>query len=233
MKYNIKGKLDKRRTGGGGATTVESVPSWAAPYVQNAMAKTEEQYNAGNLDNVAGTSDLQTQAFTTGAQGINQATTGGLTALQQQQQRLTSLADTPNAAQLDAQKNAVVLDAQKKVAGMDTQFGQAGTLGSARQAVMQGAQNADTTAKLAQVDADYSNKMFQNRLAAEQQLGSSVAAGSQVASTGASSLANLGNQQRGIDQQQLDADWQGLQRYASTIYGTPAKQSAVTNGKGL
>jgi len=233
MKYNITGKLNKRRTGGGGATTVDSIPAWAAPYVSKAMATTEGQYEAGNLDNVAGTSELQNQAFTTGAQGINQATTTGLTALQQQQQRLNSLADTPNATQLEAQKNAVVLDAQKRVAGMDTQFGQAGTLGSARQAVMQGAQNADTTAKLAQVDADYSNKMFQNRLAAEQALGSSVTTGSQVATTGASSLANLGTQQRAIDQSQLDADWQGLQRYASTIYGTPAKQSAVTNGKGL
>jgi hypothetical protein len=159
--------------------------------------------------------------------------TGGLNALEQQQQRLTNLADTPNAAQLEAQKQAVVLDAQKKVAGMDTQFGQAGTLGSARQAVMQGAQNADTTAKLAQVDADYSAKMFQNRLEAEKALGNSVSTGSQVASSGASSLANLGTQQRSIDQSQLDADWQALQRYSSTIYGTPAKQSAVTNGKGI
>jgi hypothetical protein len=232
MKFKTK-QITKRFTGGGGATTVQSIPEWARPSIQNVMAASESEYNAGDLSKVAGTSALQNQAFTTGAQGVNQATTSGLSALEQQQQRLSTLADTPNAAQLEAQKQAVVLDAQKKVAGMDTQFGQSGTLGSARQAVLQGAQNADTTAKLAQVDADYSTKMFQNRLAAEQALQGSVSTGANVATTGASSLANLGNQQRSIDQAQLDADWQGLQRYASSVYGTPAKQSAVTNGKGL
>ena len=51
-----------------------------------------------------------------------------------------------------------------------------------------------------------------------------------VATGGVSSMANLGNQQRGIDQQGLDATYQGLQRYASTIYGNPARQQA-TGGK--
>ena len=231
MKFKTKQIV--KRFKGGGATTVESIPAWAAPYVSGVMATAQNEYQSGDLGKVAGVSDLQNQAFTTGAQGVNAATTQGLSALEQQQQRLSNMAETPSAAQLDAQKNAVILDAQKRVAGIDTQFGQAGTLGSARQAVMQGAQNADTTAKLAQVDADYSSKMFQNRLAAEQALQGSVSTGSNVASSGASSLANLGNQQRSIDQQQQDAEWQALQRYASSVYGSPAKQSAVTNGKGV
>ena len=60
------------------------------------------------------------------------------------------------------------------------------------------------------------------------QTGAQTASG--IATGGASSLANLGNQQRGIDQQGLDATYQGLQRYASTIYGNPARQQA-TGGK--
>jgi len=72
--------------------------------------------------------------------------------------------------------------------------------------------------------------MIQNRMAAEQGLGQSVGGSAQLASGGASALANLGNQQRGIEQQQLDAPWQGLQRYASTIYGNPARQQTTASG---
>jgi hypothetical protein len=232
MKYKFK-RVAKRFTGGGGATTVQSIPGWAQPYISQAMSTAQSQYEQGNLDNVAGTSNLQNEAFTTGAENINQATNQGVDALTAQQQRLTNMASTPSQAVLQDQKDAIVHEAQKNVAGLNTQFGGAGTLGSARQAVVQGAQNAETTAKLAQVDADYENKMFQNRLAAEQSLQNSVNAGVSAANTGASGLANLGAQQRTIDQQQQDAEWQALQRYASSVYGTPAKQSAVTNGKGL
>ena len=222
-----------RFKGGGGTTTNSTIPEWAQPYMEKVGKEAEAQYASGSLGRVAGTSDLQEKAFTTGAAGVEQATTGGLTALEQQQQRLANMAATPSQATLDATKAAIVQDAQKKVAGLQTGFNQAGTLGSARQAVLQGAQNAETTAKLAQVDADYENKMFQNRLAAEQALGGSVSTGANVASSGASALSNLGGQQRTIEQQQADADWQALNRYASTIYGNPARQqtTAVPGGK--
>jgi len=218
--------------GGGSVTNVESVPAWAQPYIQKAMGTAETQYEAGNLGEVAGTSDLQQKAFTQGAAGIESATTGGLTALQAQQARLENMAKAPSAETLAAQKADIVYGAQKNVAGLNTGFGSQGTLGSARQAVMQGAQNAETVGKLAQVDADYENKMFQNRLAAEQALGGSVAGATNVATGGANALSSLGGQQRTIEQQQADSDWQALNRYASTIYGTPAKQSAVAGAPG-
>jgi len=36
--------------------------------------------------------------------------------------------------------------------------------------------------------------------------------------------------QQTIEQQQADAPWQALQRYASTVYGSPAKQQGVGSG---
>ena len=218
--------------GGGGTTTVQNIPSWAQPYITNAMGTAESQYNQGNLGRVAGTSELQQKAFDQGASGIESATTSGLDTLQAQQERLANMAATPSPETLAAQKANIVYEAQKNVAGLNTGFGNAGTLGSSRQAAMQGAQNAETVGKLAQVEADYENKMFQNRLAAEQALGGSVAGAQNVATGGASALSTLGGQQRTIEQQQADADWQALNRYASTIYGTPAKQSAVANAPG-
>ena len=187
---------------------------------------------------------------------------GAVGSMGEQANRLNTMAMAPSAATLAAQKQGILTDAQKRVAGLTTGFGQSGTLGSARQAVMQGAQNAETTGQLAKVDADYENNMFKNRLAAEQALSgtqtnalnaasgwnnletsnlnsklaaeqalqSGATAGSNIVNQGVGGLANLGNQQRGIDQQGLDATWQGLQRYASTIYGNPARQQA-TGGK--
>jgi len=218
--------------GGGGTTVVESVPAWATPYISKTMETAQQQYEAGNLGDVAGTSGLQEKAFTQGAAGIESATTGGLATLQGQQSRLENMAMAPSAETLAAQKANIVYEAQKGVSGLSTGFGSQGTLGSARQAVMQGAQNAETVGKLAQVDANYENKMFQNRLAAEQALGGSVAGASNIATGGASALSSLGGQQRTIEQQQADSDWQALNRYASTIYGTPAKQSAVAGAPG-
>jgi len=235
MSFKRLNNVIRKAGGGGGRTTtkeVSSIPDWMRPSIQKVGREAESLYGEGALSQVAGESGLQEKAFTTGAQGIEQATTGGLSALEAQQGRLTNLASTPSAEVLAAQKQNIVNEAQKQVAGLNTNFGGAGTLGSARQAVMQGAQNADTIGKLAAVDADYENKMFQNRLAAEQALGSSVGAGSDIASQGASGLANLGGQQRSVEQQGLDSAYQGLQRYASTIYGNPARQQAVQNGGG-
>jgi len=225
MKYKINGSI-KRNYGGGGGGTTSTIPEWAAPYMKNVGNAAESAYGAGELGKVAGASDLQQQAFGEGAKQLSATTSTALGSLGDQNKRLSTMATTPSAETLAAQKANVLNEAQKGVAKLNTGFGGAGTLGSARQAVMQGAQNAETTGQLAKVDADYESNMFKNRLAAEQALQSGAQTASGIATGGASSLANLGNQQRGIDQQGLDATWQGLQRYASTIYGNPARQQA-------
>jgi len=231
MTYKLKGAIKRNYGGGNSPTTTETIPAWARPAIERVQGQAESLYGSGQLDNVAGTSTLQDRAFNEGAGGISRATELGLNTIQDQNTRLTNMATTPSAATLAAQKEAVIQGAQQKVAGLNTGFGGAGTLGSARQAVMQGSQNAATTAELAKVDADYENKMFQNRMSAEEALQKGVTTGSSIAGSGASSMANLGGQQRSIEQQQADAPYQALQRYASTIYGNPARQQTVAGGK--
>jgi len=230
---------------GGGANLIGATTTGAAGALSD---------QSGRLANLASTG-----TDTSGATNLINSATGSMA---EQASRLNSMAMAPSAETLAAQKSGILLDAQKRVSGLNTGFGQSGTLGSARQAVMQGAQNAETTGQLAKVDADYENNMFKNRLAAEQALSNTqtgtlnaasnlnsimsgntssklaaeqalqggASTGSNIVNSGVSSIANLGNQQRGIDQQGLDAGWQGLQRYASTIYGNPARQQA-TGGK--
>jgi hypothetical protein len=219
--------------GGGQTTTSVNIPPELMPYLVNANQNAQGAYTSGDLSKVAGTTDNQQIAFGAGGQAI--ATTGGrgLDVLDDQQERLSTMAMQPTKEQADAAKAEILYNAQKGVAGLNTQFGANGTLGSARQAVLQGAQNADTVGKIAQVDADYENKMFDNRLKAESALGQSVSGSSNLANTTASGLAALGAQERTVDQSQLDSTWQGLQRYASTVYGNPARQttSQAAGGK--
>jgi len=231
MKYKIGKVVRQYMGGGGGATTTPTIPEWMRPSIENVTGKVGESYDRGELSRVAGTSDLQDKAFGSAAGNIASTGEQGLSLLQAQQQRLSNMSATPSPEVIAAQKEAVMQDAQKRTAGLNTQFGNTGTLGSGRQAVMQGAQNAATTAELAKVDADYENKMFQNRLASEQALGTSVGQAGSMASGTASSLASLGGQQRSIEQQQADATWQGIQRLGSTVYGNPARQQTVAGGK--
>jgi hypothetical protein len=149
--------------------------------------------------------------------------------LAEQQTRLKALA-TSGGYDTGALKDKAILEAGQKTAALGGQYGAGGTLGSARQAVQQGSQNAATAAQFATIDKESAQQNFANKMTAEQGLGSSVGAQTGLATGAASSLANLGGQQRTIAQQEADAPWQGLQRYASTVYGNPAKQTQASGG---
>ena len=218
MKYI---KVKKNYGGGGG--TVSTIPDWAKPYLQNVGNAAEKAYGEGELGKVAGASTLQQQAFGSGADAMIKTGQGGISALEAQQRRLSDMA-TKGAYDTKALKDAAILQAGMETSKLNQNFGGAGTLGSARQAVQQGAQNAATAAQFAKIDSEAEQKAFENKMLAERGIGQNVSSASDLASRTTSGLANLGQQQRGIDQQGLDATYQGLQRFASTIYGNPARQ---------
>jgi len=230
MKF-IKVKTTKHYSGGGGSTqTTESIPEWARPAVQNVMAEAGNKYESGALGQVAGTSDLQNQAFTTGAGDITSTTASGLDTLSDQRARLTAATGT-GGYDTSALKDKAILEAGKATANLGSTYGGAGTLGSARQAVQQGAQDAATAAQFATIDQTAAQQNFENKMKAESGLGSSVGASTGMATGEAASLAALGEKQRAVTQQEADSEWQALQRYGSTVYGTPAKQSQTSGGK--
>ena len=215
---------------GGGSSTSSSIPEWAQPYLENVGRQAEGLYASGDLGQVAGASALQNAAFGPGANAMMSTAGQGLDTLQAQQGRLSEMA-TSGGYDTKALKDKAILEAGQRTAQLGTAYGASGTLGSARQMVHQGAQDAATAAEFATIDRDAAQQMFNNRMAAESGIGQSVGASSQIAGNTASGLANLGNQQRGINQQELDSGWQGLQRYASTIYGNPARQTTTSGGK--
>jgi len=218
-------------SGGGSTTTASNIPPALQPYIENVMQNAQAAYGSGALSQVAGKTGSQNAAFTGGAQAIAATGGQGLDALAAQQARLKQIAQS-GGYDTTALKDKAVLEAEKATSSLGQQYGATGTLGSARQAVAQGAQNAQTSANFATLDRDAAQTNLQNKLTAEQGLGTSVGASSTLANSTASGLANLGSQERAVEQSKLDASWQGLQRLGSTIYGTPERQTTSQSGGG-
>ena len=228
----FKLKIKSRRwKGGGGTDTVSTIPKWAVPYIKNVGNAAEGMFNSGELGTVVGQNTNLARAFGTGSDAIADTANKGLGALSGQQDRLTALANT-GGYDTQALKDKAILEAGQRTAQLGSDYGQRGTLGSARQAVQQGAQDAATAAQFATIDYDAAQRNFQNKMAAEGALNQNVGGMGQLASGAAQAFSNLGAQERGIDQEQADAPWQALQRYASTIYGNPAHNQAVASGGG-
>lgn len=211
--------ISKRRKGGGGTKTVESIPAWAVPYLKNVGNEAQRLYYTGQLSGVAGSNQNLSSAFRMGSD-IASSAAAGSASLADQQARLTDLAATGGR---DALMEAAAFQSAKGAAGLNNQFGASGTLGSARQAVMQGAMDAELINAASQA-------AFQNKLAAEQAIGNNITASIGIPDAAASNLAQLGSIERDITQQHMDSSWQALQRYASTIYGNPSRQQAVSKG---
>lgn len=217
------------RGGGGGTKTVESVPEWLRPYIENVAQEAEGLYGAGDLDNVAGVNPLLQAAFGSGAQNMAAEAGKGIESLDAQRARLTETAQS-GGYDTTALKDAAVLEAGAKTAELGRQYGAGGTLGSARQAVQQGAQNAATAATFATLDRDAAQQNLVNKMNAEGAIGQNVQGAQGVVNSAVQGFQNLGGTAREIEQQQVDAPWQALQRYASTIFANPSRQSATASG---
>jgi hypothetical protein len=228
----------------GGGETVESIPEWAVPYIKNVGNQTEAHYKAGNLGTVAGVNPNLQAAFGGGARAIADSAQIGTQSLSNQssvlsssQSRLGGLASSGGFDPAGLREKAIN-DAKAASASDNLAFGQAGTLGSARQAVRSGARDASLAGALGEIDLRASDSNFRNRLAAEGAIGTSVGQQAGLATTGmgltttaAKSLSALGSQEREIEDADLGRDWQALSRYASTIYGNPSRQQQTGGGK--
>jgi hypothetical protein len=218
----LKVNVTSKRFGGGGGgktETVETIPVEFRPYLHDVANLAKTNLQSGALSRVAGASDIQQQAF-----GMS-PNIGGIAAvneslMRESQERMRGLAKTGGR---DALMESAAYNAAKQRAGMDREAGAAGTLGSARAGLAQAAMEAELADKATQ-------QSIENRMKAEQGIGAAADLSQRSVTGAASSLAQLGDIQRGVEQQGLDADWQAQQRFASTIFGNPIRQQAVQTG---
>jgi len=218
-----------RRGGGGGSKTTESIPAWMRPYIEGAMREAGDLYDTGELDNVAGVNPLLQAAMGSGARQIAGVTGMGIEDMEAQRDRLKATA-TSGAYNTGALKDAAILEAGMKTAELGKNYGAAGTLGSARQAVQQGANDAATAAQFAKIDQEAAQQNFINKMAAEGAIGQNVNATAGLTTSAVQGFQNLGGTARDIEQQQVDAPWQALQRYASTVFANPNRQQTISEG---
>jgi hypothetical protein len=220
--------------GGGDGDVYSSIPAWAIPYLKKVGDEGVSLYDSGALSRVAGTNRNLDRTFGAHSDYIDEQTRRAISNLTGSQDRLTQMAQS-GGYDTRALKDRAILQAQMETAKLGQQYGAAGTLGSARQSVQQGAQNAATTAEFANIDYEAAQRNFQNKMAAEEGLGRVSSGSLDAALSGAEALGAIGIAERGIEQEQLDAPWQGLQRYSSAVYGNPArnvqKQESSGGGK--
>jgi hypothetical protein len=209
--------------GGSKTTTVEAIPSWARPYIENVAKTVSSAFGSGQLSQVAGTNNNLNAAFGGGARAIGQQTASALQTNDAQRAGLAALAQTGGVDQ--GLEDAALLQAKMNAAKIGGDYASRGTLGSARQA--NAVQNSN-----AQLQAALAKEKFGNQITANNALSQANTAGQGLATNATSALAQLGQAERGITQQGLDATWQGLERFASAIYGNPARQQAVASGGG-
>ena len=91
--FNLKIK-SRRYKGGGGTSTVPTIPDWAIPYIKNVGNAAEGMFQSGELGTVAGKNTNLQRAFGTGSDAIADTTNKGLGSLSGQQDRLTDLANS-------------------------------------------------------------------------------------------------------------------------------------------
>jgi hypothetical protein len=120
--------------------------------------------------------------------------------------------------------DAAVLEGGMRTADMGRQYGQAGTLGSARQGVQQASQNAATTAAVAGIRQGAAQQNFQNKMAAEGMMGNNLQQQLGIGQqdfqnrmAGTQLQSNLLGQQFGFDQQNFQNRMTGTQLGSSLM----------------
>jgi len=195
--------------------TTGNIPDEFIPYIKKAVNTAESVYNSGDLNKVAGVSNLQKKAWGSGASGLESTVAGNKETLEEQRARLQQMAMTGGANEL---QDALALDVGMGNAAIGNQYGASGTLGSYRQNLASATSEDAAKAKFAQ-------QVISNKSAAEKALVDNASGMSADATNLIKTLESSGSQQRSVEQQELDSTWQGLQRYASTVFGNPARQS--------
>ncbi len=186
------------------------------PDVAQAMGSLRSQYEDGSLGQVAGASDLQTEAF--GA--ATGSTNTGLDAIRSAQ---TGYTDAMNGVgQFDATaigdlEQAAIAQGQKSQGVQADAFANSGSIGGSRSAIAAGDQEAQLTANLAKIKYDQLNKQRESAMWGASGLEQSGMNEASTLTNNIQSLFSLGEAQRGITQEELDAEAKGLESYITGI----------------
>ena len=184
--------------------------------VSTAMGELRTQYESGSLSKVAGASSLQEEAWKA-ASGSSEI---GLDAIKASRSTMDDAMNGEGqfaAVNVEDLERAAIDQAAKERGIMNDQFATGGAMGSSRQAIAAGDADAQLTNALAQTKYDQLNKQRENAMWGSDAMGASGVAESQTFGNNMATITQLGEQQRMVAQEELDADAKGLESYITGI----------------
>ena len=194
-------------------STMTSITQYASPYAAQAKKILEDAqnlYDAGQLGQVAGFTDAQTQG---------QA--AGLAAGQAQIGLESQLAGMAGQTDLSGMRQAAQQEALQALGLNAAAAGRMGGLGGSRQFVNQQSIANDLAAKFGQIDMQRQQMDFANTQAALQAQG-----------MGAGQMAQIGQAQQQQAQNVLDAPYTGLTQLGEMFSNIAAKQTRTESDQG-
>lgn len=185
----------------------------------------ESAYSSGELGQVAGASDLQEEAFSA-VSGTEERGLDAITAGRGTYDDAMSGTGMFDPTSIDALETAAINTSQKARGVANDTIARAGVLGGSRSAVVSNDIQSQLADKLAQTKYDQLNRTQENAKWGAQ---ASQASGESESSTFAQNLNNiaqLGGEERAIEQEGLDAPAIGLERYITGF--NAVAQNAMT-----
>jgi hypothetical protein len=229
--YHYPGMVFKGGGGkqkGSGKTSSESWNELDKPFKEQNLAiagDLQSAYESGELSQVAGASDLQNEAFDavsgSSERGIDAILAGRGT--YNDAMEGTGMFDP---VQIDDLENAAINKAKRARGVANDRIATGTTLGGSRSAVVSNDMDAQLTDALAQTKYDQLNRVQDNAKWGAQASQASGESESSTFTQNLNNIAQLGGEQRGIEQEGLDAKAVGLERYITGF--NAVAQNAMT-----
>jgi hypothetical protein len=218
--------------GGGGNTTVESIPDWYKPFIEQAAGQASGAFSAGDLSQVAGMNATQETGIDALKQAGNMAANQYGAGVQGQNVFADQAAGTGafSPQSTEALRSKAIRDAQGAFAGTGAQLASSGQIGGARAALLGQERDANLAGTLAGIDYDAQAADRASRAQGAQGLLSSSQQLSGQAGDAAGYFGQAGGTLQEQQQRTLDAGYQGLSRLGGLLSGAPVPTQQQKGG---
>lgn len=206
-----------RKGGGGGTSTSKTTSSTTMnkdfqPVVDEGLAELEKLYGEGALGKVAGTSGLQDMVFDRSEGALDKGMEVMGTARETYSDAMEGTGIFSNGDNA-AVKQAAIDQAAKEFGIQSDDVAKAGLMGSSRAAIMAGDKEAQLANAMAGLDYEQADKLKERAMWGAD----SMMQSGQGEAALLDAYMNMGNNQRDIEQEQLDAEAKGLENYLTGI----------------